>query len=60
MLAIRNGGICSPASSARSLFAEAARDAAANFTIKALSRGSFSVAFSASATTRSTPLVIYA
>ena len=55
MLAIRKGGMCSPASSAFFLFFDAALLAAANFSIKALSLGSFSVAFSASDTTRSTP-----
>ena len=41
------------------LFLDAARLAAANFSMKALSRGFFSVAFSASNTTRYTPFVIY-
>ena len=59
MLAIRNGGMCSPASSATLRFFAATLLAAANFAIKMLSRGFFKVALIASETTRSTPRAIY-
>jgi len=58
MLAIRNGGICSPFFSDAALLLDAARLAAANRSIKALSFGFLTVALIASATTRSTPFVI--
>ena len=60
MLAIRNGGMCSPPCSASARRLDAAWLAAAKRSIKALSFGFLTVALIASATTRSTPLVKYA
>jgi hypothetical protein len=57
MLAIRNGGICSPFSSYFLRFFEAIRLDAANLSIKALSLGFLSVALIESETIFSTPSV---
>jgi hypothetical protein len=51
--------MCSPLSSAFLRRLEALQLAAANFSIKALSLGFFSVALTASPTIRSTPFVRY-
>ena len=59
MLAIRNGGICSPSFSAFLRFFDADALAAAKLSMNALSFGFLRVALSASETTRSTPCVIY-
>jgi hypothetical protein len=58
MLAIRNGGICSPAALARDLFLDALLVAEENFRIYALSRGFLIVALNASDKIRSTPFVM--
>jgi hypothetical protein len=59
MLAIRNGGICSPFFSSPARFFEAAEEAMANELINNASRGFLAVARIESVTTRTTPFVMY-